>query len=169
MNTYTGGPLQQAVSGTTTLNVSWYSEGDNEHNFQTYGYEYLNDDDDGYLTWYVGMDPTVTVHSKALGPNGNIGHRLMSKEPMSLVMNFGISNNWAYIDWNALHFPLTMRIDHVRIYQPEDAINVSCDPDDYPTSNYIETHPKAYQDNNLTSWADTGYDWPKNSLVHKCS
>ena len=142
MNTYTGGPLQQAVSGTTTLNVSWYSEGDNEHNFQTYGYEYLNDDDDGYLTWYVGMDPTVTVHSKALGPNGNIGHRLMSKEPMSLVMNFGISNNWAYIDWNALHFPLTMRIDHVRIYQPEDAINVSCDPDDYPTSNYIETHPK---------------------------
>ena len=169
MNTYTGGPLQQAVSGTTTLNVSWYSEGDNEHNFQTYGYEYLNDDDDGYLTWYVGMDPTVTVHAKALGPNGNIGHRLMSKEPMSLVMNFGISNNWAYIDWNALHFPLTMRIDHVRVYQPEDAINVSCDPDDYPTSNYIETHPKAYQNNNLTSWEETGYDWPKNSLVHKCS
>ena len=111
------------------------------------------------------MDPTFTVHSKALGPNGNVGHRLMSKEPMSLVMNFGISNNWAYIDWNALHFPLTMRMDHVRIPQPEDAINVSCDPDDYPTSNYIETHPKAYQDNNLTSWEDTGYDWPKNSFA----
>ena len=167
MNTYTGGPLQQAVSGTTTLNVSWYSEGDNEHNFQTYGYEYLNDDDDGYLTW-VGMDPTVTVHAKALGPNGNVGRRLMSKEPMSLVMNFGISNNWAYIDWNALHFPLTMRIDHVRVYQPEDAINVSCDPDDYPTSDYIEAHPKAYQNNNLTTWEQTGYGWPKNKLLHQC-
>ena len=168
LNTYTGGPLQQAVSGTTTLNVSWYSEGDNEHNFQTYGYEYLNDDDDGYLTWHVGEDPTLTVHAYALGPNGNVGRRLMSKEPMSLVMNFGISNNWAYIDWNALHFPLTMRVDHVRVYQPEDAINVSCDPDDYPTSNYIETHPKAYQNTNLTSWEDTGYDWPKNSLLHQC-
>ncbi|KRZ98302.1 uncharacterized protein AC631_05939, partial [Debaryomyces fabryi] len=133
-----------------------------------YGYEYLNDDDDGYLTWYVGMDPTLTVHAKSLGPNGNIGRRLLSKEPMSLVMNFGISNNWAYIDWNALHFPLTMRIDHVRIYQPEDAINLTCDPDDYPTYDYIEAHPKAYQDNNLTSWSETGYDWPKNSLVHNC-
>ncbi|CUM57774.1 unnamed protein product [Debaryomyces tyrocola] len=168
MNTYTGGPLQQAVSGTTTLNVSWYSEGDNEHNFQTYGYEYLNDDDDGYLTWYVGMDPTVTVKAAALGPNGNIGQRLMSKEPMSLVMNFGISNSWAYIDWNALFFPLTMRIDHVRLYQPEDSINLTCDPEDYPTYNYIQAHPKAYQDNNLTSWEETGYDFPKNSLIHKC-
>ena len=168
MNTYTGGPLQQAVSGTTTLNVSWYSEGDNEHNFQTYGYEYLNDDDDGYLTWYVGTDPTVTVQAAALGPNGNIGRRLMSKEPMSMVMNFGISNNWAYIDWNSLKFPITMNIDHVRVYQPEDAINLTCDPDDYPTYDYIQAHPKAYQNNNLTSWEETEYSIPKNSLVHGC-
>lgn len=168
MNTYTGGPLQEAVSGTTVLNVSWYSEGDVLHDFQSYGYEYLNDDNDGYLTWYVGMDPTVTVHAYALGPNGNIGRRLMSKEPMSIVMNFGVSNSWAYIDWALLHFPLTMRIDHVRVYQPEDAINLTCDPDDYPTYDYIEAHPKAYRNNNLTSWADTGYATPKNSLVHGC-
>ncbi|KAK7680656.1 hypothetical protein QCA50_016221, partial [Cerrena zonata] len=31
MNTYTGGPLQQAVSGTTTLNTDWYERGEGEH------------------------------------------------------------------------------------------------------------------------------------------
>ncbi|KRZ99764.1 uncharacterized protein AC631_04457, partial [Debaryomyces fabryi] len=134
----------------------------------TYGYEYLNDDDDGYLTWHVGEDPTLTVHAYALGPNGNIGRRLMSKEPMSLIMNFGISNNWAYIDWNAIHFPLTMRIDYVRIYQPEDAINLTCDPDDYPTYDYIQAHPKAYQNNNLTTWEETEYGFPKNKLINQC-
>ena len=167
INTYTGGPLQQAVSGTTVLNRTWYSEGVGQK-YQTYAYEYLNDDDDGYLTWYVGNDPTVTVEAAALGPNGNIGRRLMSKEPMSMVMNFGISNSWAQIDWLSLIFPLTMSIDHVRLYQPQDAINLTCDPEDYPTSNYIQAHPEAYQNNNLTSWAETKYDNPKNSLVHGC-
>lgn len=56
------------------------------------------------LSWYVGMNPTLTVLAKSLKPNGNIGSRMMSKEPMSIVMNFGISNSWAYIDWNGFNF-----------------------------------------------------------------
>lgn len=153
MNTYVGGPLQQVVSGTTASNVSWYSKGIGQ-NFQTDGYEYLNDDIDGYITWYVGMNPTLTVLAKSLGPNGNIGSRMTSKEPMSTVMNFGISNSWAYIDWNGFNFPLAMLIDYVRLYQPENAINLTCDPEDYPTYDYIEAHPNAYQNNNITSWAE---------------
>ncbi|KAK7679778.1 beta-glucan synthesis-associated protein [Cerrena zonata] len=164
MNTYTGGPNQQAVSGTTTLNTKWY---EGEGYFQQYGFEWLSHDKDGYLTWYVG-EPTLTVQAQALAPNGNVGWRRLSKEPMSIVMNLGISNNWAYIDWNALQFPATMSVDHVRIYQPEDEINVTCDPEDHPTSDYIENHANAYQNVNLTSWEDAGYKFPKNKLVHKC-
>ena len=105
MNTYTGGPFQQALSATTMLNVTWYEFGDNAHNFQTYGYEYLNDPETGYLRWFVGDDPTLTVYSQALHPDGNIGWRPLSKEPMSLILNLGISNNWAYIDWPSISFP----------------------------------------------------------------
>ncbi|QEL63154.1 beta-glucan synthesis-associated protein KRE6 [Candidozyma auris] len=139
-NVYTGGPIQQAVSGVTTLNNTWYERGDDAGKYQVYGYEYLNDNENGHLTWYVGSDPTLTVHAKALGPNGNIGWRRISKEPMSIVMNLGISNSWAYIDWPEMIFPAHLRVDYVRIYQPEDQINVTCDPEDYPTVDYIENH-----------------------------
>lgn len=166
MNTYTGGPFQQAFSATTTLNRTWYEKGNAyEHNFQVYGYEYLNDDDDGYLRWYVGRDPTLTVYPTALHPSGNIGWRKLSKEPMSIIMNLGVSNNWAYIDWGEISFPATFRIDYVRIYQPLDAINTGCDPEDYPTYDYIQQHLNIYENVNLTSFEDGGYKLPKNTLT----
>ncbi|EGW31666.1 uncharacterized protein SPAPADRAFT_62281 [Spathaspora passalidarum NRRL Y-27907] len=165
MNTYCGGPFQQALSATTTLNTTWYEFGDGEHNYQRYGFEYLNDMKTGYLTWFVGNDPTLTVHSMALHPNGNIGWRPLSKEPMSLIMNLGISNNWAYIDWNSLNFPVTMSIDYVRVYQPKDQINVGCDPDDFPTYDYIQEHLNIYENVNLTMFEHGGYNFPKNKLT----
>ncbi|KGQ98069.1 beta-glucan synthesis-associated protein KRE6 [Candida albicans P87] len=165
MNTYTGGPFQQALSATTMLNVTWYEFGDNAHNFQTYGYEYLNDPETGYLRWFVGDDPTLTVYSQALHPDGNIGWRPLSKEPMSLILNLGISNNWAYIDWPSISFPVTFRIDYVRVYQPPDQINVGCDPTDFPTYDYIQQHLNLYENANITSFEDGGYKFPKNSLI----
>lgn len=167
MNTYTGGPFQQAVSGTTTLNTEWYERGNNAGNFQVYGYEFLNDNDNGYLTWYVGV-PTLTLHSQALGPNGNVGARRFPKEPMSIIMNLGISNNWAYIDWPSINFPVHMMVDYVRIYQPEDAISMTCDPEDHPTTDYIQQHLNIYSDPNITTFEDGGYTFPKNLLVHGC-
>ena len=169
MNTYAGGPFQQAFSATTTLNITWYERGEGlEHQYQRFGFEYLNDDSDGYLRWYVGRDPTLTVYSTALHPNGNIGWRPLSKEPMSMILNLGISNNWAYIDWNSIHFPVSFHIDYVRIYQPEDQINVGCDPEDYPTYDYIQQHLNLYSNPNITSFEDGGYSFPKNSLLHEC-
>lgn len=164
MNTYAGGPLQQALSATTTLSTNWYEFGDGDHEFQNYGFEYLNDHDSGYLRWFVGEDPTLTVYSQALHPNGNINWRPLSKEPMSIVMNLGISNNWAYIDWASLHFPVTLRVDYVRIYQPEDAVNLGCDPTDYPTYDYIQNNLDVYSNANLTQWTDT-HDVVKNKLT----
>lgn len=167
MNTYTGGPLQQAVSGTTTLNNDWY-EKKGLGQYINIGFEYLNGRDDGYLMWFIGDQPSLTVYSYALSPNGNVGWRDMPKEPMALVMNLGLSNSWDAISWPDLEFPVTMSFDYIRIYQPPNKKNIGCDPDGYPTTSYILEHPKAYQDMNLTTWDDTGYGWPKNSLVDKC-
>ncbi|GCE99514.1 beta-glucan synthesis-associated protein [Zygosaccharomyces mellis] len=110
----------------------------------------------------------MTLHAKALHPNGNIGWRRMSKEPMAIILNLGISNNWAYINWQMIFFPVTLSVDFVRIYQPNDSVSITCDPPDHPTYDYIEQHKKAYYDNNATSWADAGYSTPKNILTDKC-
>lgn len=168
MNTYTGGPLQQALSGTTQLNTDWYEFGDNP-SYQAYGIEYLNDPDKGYIRWFVGEEPTFTMYQGAIGPNGNVGERPISKEPMSIIMNLGISNSWTYIDWPSLKWPSTMRIDYVRIYQPSDAKSITCDPPDYPTYDYIQNHLNAYQNVNLTMWDQAGYAFPPNKLTGGCS
>ena len=168
MNTYAGGPYQQAISATTTLNTKWYEKGTGERYFQKYAYEYLNDDKDGYIRWFVGDDPTFTMHAYAMAPNGNVGWRRITKEPMSMILNLGISNNWAYIDWPSISFPSVMQVDYVRIYQPNDSVSMTCDPDDYPTYDYIENHLKAYDDWNYTQWSSAGYTVPKNKLVDGC-
>ncbi|CCF56320.1 hypothetical protein KAFR_0B00200 [Kazachstania africana CBS 2517] len=169
MNTYAGGPFQQAISAVSTLNTTWYEFGPDAGYFQKFAIEYLNDDDDGYVRWFVGDTPTFTLYANALHPNGNIGWRRISKEPMSMIINLGISNNWAYIDWQMIFFPVTMSVDYVRIYQPNDSISITCDPADYPTYDYIIDHPKAYENVNYTSWEAAGYDIPKNALTGGCS
>ncbi|ODV58301.1 beta-glucan synthesis-associated protein KRE6, partial [Ascoidea rubescens DSM 1968] len=169
MNTYCGGPFQQALSATATLNVTWYEFGDYTPHFQKFGFEYLNDNENGYVQWFIGDDPTLTVHAPSLHPNGNIGWRRISKEPMSVILNLGVSNNWAYIDWPSIRFPAKMRIDYVRIYQPSNAKSVTCDPDAYPTYNYIQDHLKAYTNPNYTTWNEAGYSFPKNRLTGDCT
>lgn len=54
-----------------------------------------------------------------------------------LIANLGLSPNFAPPDFAALTFPTTMRIDWVRVYQPKNAINIGCDPKDFPTAAYI--------------------------------
>lgn len=41
-------------------------------------------------------------------------------------------------------FPAIMQIDYVRVYQRSDSINVGCDPEGYPTADYINNHLEAY-------------------------
>lgn len=54
-----------------------------------------------------------------------------------LIANLGISPNFETPDFAALTFPATMRIDWIRVYQPKNAINIGCDPQDFPTAAYI--------------------------------
>ena len=49
-----------------------------------------------------------------------------------------MSYNFGKIDLEHIDFPVTLLVDYVRIYQPLDAINIGCNPDQFPTSAYIE-------------------------------
>lgn len=163
-NTWFGGPLQQAISMASTLNTTWYEYGDSP-SYQSYGFEYMNTDNTGYIRWFIGDTATHTLYAPALGPNGNIGQRDIAKEPLSIILNLGISTSWVYIDWPSLVWPSHLRFDHVRIYQPSDAISITCDPKDYPTYDYIQNHLDVYTNPNITTWDDTDYEWPKNKLT----
>lgn len=148
MNTYQGGIYQQALSTVTTLNNDWYDG----NGYQIYAFEY-QPGSDGYVSWFVGDTPTWRVNADAVGPNGNIGQRVISQEPMALIANFGMSNNFANLNLTGLAplMPATMRFDYIRIYQDEDG-EFTCDPVDYPTTGYIASHPEPYANMNMTLW-----------------
>ncbi|KAK4505227.1 hypothetical protein PRZ48_003190 [Zasmidium cellare] len=166
VNTYTGGPFQQAVSTTTMLNNQWYDGKE----YQKYAFEYVpGGDKDSHITWFVGDDEMMKFDARAVGPNGNVGQRLVSEEPMSMVLNLGFSHSWVNIDMANLKFPTVMRVDYVRWYQKPGEEMVTCDPPGYETTDYIANHPEAYNNPNLTHWSDAGYDWPKNTLMHGCN
>lgn len=76
-----GGPLQQAVSTVTTLNKGWYDGKE----YQTYGLEY-DPGSNGFVEWNVGREKLFRLNGGALGPNGNIGSRPISQEPMVSCM-----------------------------------------------------------------------------------
>jgi len=148
MNAYQGGIYQQALSTVTNLNNDWYDG----NAYQTYSFDYTPGGQ-GYVSWNVGEDRTWTVAANAVGPNGNIGQRVLPEEPMSIVANFGMSPGFANLNFSGLAalMPATMRIDYIRIYQDSDG-ELTCDPEGYPTTSFIASHPKAYQNPNFTLW-----------------
>jgi beta-glucanase (GH16 family) len=146
MNGYTGGPYQQAISGTTLLNNNWY----NGTQYQKYAFEYIPGTSTGKIAWFVGEDPSFIMDGRAIGPNGNIAAREVSQEPMSMVLNLGMSGSWSEILMGDLVFPTIMHIDYVRIYQKAGEEIITCDPPGYPTTEYIKNHGVAYNNPNLT-------------------
>ncbi|CAL3965426.1 unnamed protein product [Diplocarpon coronariae] len=162
-NTYCGGPRQQAVSCASLLNNDWYAG----NAYQKYAIEYIPGASEGKIAWFVGDDPTFIMDGRAIGPNGNVKQRLVSEEPLSIILNLGISNSWVWIDHDNLKFPTTMHIDYVRIYQKKGQESVTCDPEGFETTEYIAKHPKAYNNPNMTTWDATGYKWPNHEL-HGC-
>jgi beta-glucan synthesis-associated protein KRE6 len=165
VNSYQGSVYQQAISALTTLNNDWYDG----KAYQRYAIE-MEPGKDGHITWFVGDEPNWRLNGAAIRANGNIGDRVMPQEPMSIVMNFGMSPTFATLELGKLAsmLPAKMRIDYIRIYQDEDNQMVTCDPPDYPTTEYIKKHPAAYLNPNKTTWESTGYKWPVNDYVNGC-
>jgi beta-glucanase (GH16 family) len=146
-NTYTGGPFQQAISATTNLNRNWYDG----KAYQRFSFEYVPGDKEGsHITWKIGGQTMFHLDGRALGPNGNIQTRPISQEPMSLVLNLGISNSWTWINWEELVFPTVLQVDYVRWYQKKGEEMVTCDPPGFETTQYISEHIRAYTNPNFT-------------------
>lgn len=57
-----------------------------------------------------------------------------------MIINLGMSTNFGDVDLEHLMFPTTMRVDWIRFYQPQDAINIGCDPKGFPTQEYINKY-----------------------------
>ena len=103
-----------------------------------------------------------------------------------IIVNLGMSKNFGNIDFDHLVFPAQMRVDYIRVYQDVDAINIGCNPKNFPTEDYINQfvycllplcvtdfaswrYIEAYTNPNLTTWrGDYGQPFPKNSFIESC-
>ncbi|KAK4701471.1 beta-glucan synthesis-associated protein KRE6, partial [Phenoliferia sp. Uapishka_3] len=140
MNTYLGGAWQQAASGLSNTNASCYNS---TTDFAVYGIEYqpsyFKGTGTGKIYWLNEDEPMWKLSDTALVANevANISQRDITGEPMSIIMNLGMSTSFTTVLYDELTYPGKMRIDYIRIYQEEDQINVGCSPEEYPTADYI--------------------------------
>lgn len=175
INSYVGGPLQEAVSAVSLNPDRGFQNTQGE--FIRYGVEYepdWNGDGSGSVTWFIDGKATWTVKGTSVGPSPemDIGQRTIPTEPMSIIMNLGMASGFQPVHFtgdNALTFPALFRVDYVRVYQKDGQEDrLSCDPKDHPTAAYISSHPELYANNNLTTFAAAGYTRPKNSYRDGC-
>ncbi|KAJ7621167.1 glycoside hydrolase family 16 protein [Roridomyces roridus] len=169
LNTYTGGAYQQASSVVTLTNQKCYELIDNC--FSVYGIEYKPGFDDAYIAWITDNKPAWTIYASGMAadPRVEIGSRPVPQEPMYILANLGMSQNFGGVDIEHLTFPTTLSIDYIRVYQYPDQINIGCDPVDFPTQDYINTYIEAYTNPNLTTWTDDyKQPMPKNSFLGEC-
>lgn len=168
VNSYKGNVYQEAVSSLTQIPDVGYV--DSSDQYVTYGVEYhpdWNEDGSGSITWYVGGKPSWSVNGKAMlaNPPMDIGIRTVSVEPMTIIMNLGMSPTFQRVNFGAggVTFPATMSVDYVRVYQLDgQSDRISCDPPDHPTAKYIQDHMDLYTNPNYTVYP---HKWPKNKLT----
>jgi beta-glucanase (GH16 family) len=140
LNTYKGGITQQATSVVTNTNQRCYEL--NDRCFSIYGFEYKPGFDNAYITWISDNKIAWTFMGAGVGADDivQIAARPVPQEPMYILVNLGISANFGSIDFQHLTFPAKLSVDYIRIYQPRDAINIGCDPRDFPTQGYINAY-----------------------------
>jgi len=170
LNSYIGGDTQQASSVVTSINQDCYELSESPC-YNTYGFEYVPGFDDAYITWIANGKQSWTLNVAGMGADNvtEIAARPIPQEPMYLIINLGMSESFSTIDFDHLTFPNHLRVDYVRVYQDPNNINVGCDPEDFPTADYINTYIDAYTNPNYTTWVDDfKQPWPKNKLLDSC-
>ncbi|KXN90403.1 Beta-glucan synthesis-associated protein KRE6 [Leucoagaricus sp. SymC.cos] len=166
LNSYHGGVYQQTTSGLSVTNQDCYEL--EKGCFSVYGFEYEPGFDKAYITWINDGKQAWSLMGAGMAADQltQIHARPVPQEPMYIIANLGFSENFGNIEFDKLQLPATMSIDYIRVYQPKDAVNIGCDPADFPTAKYIETYQEAYTNFNLTLWNTEQYpsEWPKNRL-----
>ncbi|ORY91682.1 beta-glucan synthesis-associated protein-domain-containing protein [Leucosporidium creatinivorum] len=126
-NTYLGGAYQQVTSGLAETDPTTYNS---STKFNDYGFEYKPSYIDGFgtgsITWTQGGQRMWRISDQAMKANAasNVSNRGVTGEPMYMLFNLGMSENFGYVDLENLVFPSVMRIDYIRIYQDSDYINI---------------------------------------------
>ncbi|GAA6019163.1 hypothetical protein JCM10207_006570 [Rhodosporidiobolus poonsookiae] len=170
-NTYLGGATQQVTSGLSHTDPTTY---DSTTTFMKYGVEWVPSERDGLgtgkMAWTQNDDEMWFITDTAMGANdaAQIGPRVVTAEPMYLLLNLGMSENFGDVDLQNLVFPAKMRVDYVRVYQDKDHVSVGCDPKENPTVDHIKRNAELYQNPSITVYADADRVFPKNSLVDTC-
>ncbi|KAM0754664.1 beta-glucan synthesis-associated [Meredithblackwellia eburnea MCA 4105] len=159
-NQWHGSVYQESMSINTQTDTTSYEGA----GYSTFGFEYQTGGD-GHITWAMNGTQTWQLNADAMGPNSEtqISQRLVSEEPMYIVLNLAISLSFQQPEWGKLTFPGVYRVDYVRVYQTGET-KIGCDPDDHPTSKYIQNHPDLYMNPNITVFSDSNYTYPRNSL-----
>ncbi|KAM0751136.1 beta-glucan synthesis-associated [Meredithblackwellia eburnea MCA 4105] len=176
-NTYLGGAYQQAVSAISGTDSTTYNS---TTEFSVFGVEYtpsyIGGVGTGEIYWINQGETMWRLSDTAIAANTEteIGPRIITGEPMAIIMNLGLSESFTTIS-TKLTYPATMRVDYVRIYQPADQINIGCSPELYPTADYIANNLASYSNPNLTTYAEfresvgLSTSFPKNRLTDTCT
>ncbi|GAA5974160.1 hypothetical protein JCM11641_003473 [Rhodosporidiobolus odoratus] len=161
-NQWHGSVYQESLSLEVQTDDTSYSG----RGYTSYGFEY-DPGTDGHITWAINGTQTWTLHSSAIGPSeeAQISQRPISKEPMYIILNLGISESFQQPEWGKIRFPGEFLIDSVRVYQPKGKKNLGCDPKSHPTTKYIEQFPDLYQNPNFTVFSESSYQRPRNRLA----
>lgn len=171
INTYRGNILQQSASGIAVTNQDSYELSGND--FSIWGFEY-EPGNDGYVTWWIDGVKAWTLTAAAVGADALVGiaQRPIPEEPMYILLNVALSSGFGNINWDEIRFPAHMKVDYMRLYQAPGKENIGCDPDNFPTADYINRHMEAYTNPNLTMWGGDpalggyGQNWPRNRLYN---
>ncbi|KAF8650085.1 hypothetical protein AX16_005411 [Volvariella volvacea WC 439] len=168
LNVYKGGVYQQTTSGLADTNQDCYEL--SGQCYAIYGFEYKPGFDDAYITWINDNEMAWTIMGAGMGPDpaSEINIRPVPQEPMYIIANLGFSPNFGFIDHERLTLPSVMSVDYIRVYQPADAVNVGCDPIEFPTSAYINAYSSLYTNPNISTFAQSGFPWPRNRLMGGC-
>ncbi|KAI0735053.1 glycoside hydrolase family 16 protein [Earliella scabrosa] len=169
LNGYKGGVFQQATSVVSLTKQSAYQFNGGE--FSVYGFQYKPGFGDAYISWINDGVLAWTIQAAGMGPDpiAEISARPVPQEPMYIIMNLGLSENFGFVDYEHLVFPALMKVDWVRVYQDPNNINLGCDPPDFPTKAYIEEYIEAYTNPNLTTWVDDyKQPFPRNKYLGQC-
>lgn len=170
-NFYRGGVFQQAMSGVSPIPDEAYRDAPGAE-YYTFGMQidpdFDGDGSRGQLAWYSGGHVTWAASAGIVGPQKsvNVSQRLVPVEPMSIVVNLGLSAGFTNVHWDELVFPAVLSVDYIRLYQRPGQHRLDCDPPDYPTAAYIDRHREVYTNPNYTVWPQDQYTWPKNRLMH---
>ncbi|GEM09336.1 glycoside hydrolase family 16 protein [Rhodotorula toruloides] len=122
--------------------------------YTTYGFEY-DPGPDGNIRWAINGSSTWTVHSSAIGPDAaaGIGQRIISEEPMSIVLNlmpsrsrFKNRNGTPLSD--AAHLDLRSKLTSRLSCRSKLKFPAS----HYPTSDYINNHMDLYMNPNISTF-----------------